>query len=108
MIHHFNCPWDAAHVDSPLVFDWDDETGDVTGQDANFVLACFKDGWIDAHPRPWTWELTSTKNRTDIAALIGSSWVLPPDFVADYPKYEDDWDGSVLDEDGNVVGYVCF
>jgi hypothetical protein len=105
MIHHFNCPERFGSNSNPLVFDWDDETGEITGPSAEFVLGCFADVAIDAHPRPRIWELTSTKSRTDIAALIGSSWVPPPDFVADYPKYEGG-DGAIRDEAGNVVDYV--
>jgi hypothetical protein len=107
MIHHFNCPESFGSNDDPLIFDWDDETGEITGPSADFVLACFKHGNISAHPIPWDWDLTSTKSRTDIAAVIGSLWDLPPDFVDDYPKYEGG-DGAIRDEAGNVVGYVHF
>jgi hypothetical protein len=108
MIHHFNCPESFGRNNRPLVFDWNDETGEVTGPGADYVLGCFADGSVGIHPHPAGWDLTSTKSRTDIAAVIGSHWAVPPDFVDDYPKLADDWDGNIRDEAGNVGGFVCF
>jgi hypothetical protein len=108
MIHHFNCHSSRAGDQDPLVLDWDDETGEVTGPGADFVLAVFRDGIVGARPEPWSWNLTSTKNRTDMAAVIGSWWVLPKELAADYPKQEDDDDPYFRDMDGNRIGKVVY
>jgi hypothetical protein len=108
MIHHFNCQGNPDWVRDPLVFDWDDETGEIAGPSADYVLAVFKDGRVRARPTPWGWNLTSTRNRTDIAAVIGYSWVLPPELADAYPKPQREFDGLVRDLDGNVIGRVTF
>ncbi|MDR3352307.1 MAG: hypothetical protein LBO00_04725 [Zoogloeaceae bacterium] len=112
MLHHFNCPprdnYREWSRDYSLVFDWDDETGEVTGRDADFVLGCFKDGSVSAHPIPWGWKLTSTKNKTDMAAVIGFDNELPDVLKGHYPRLEDDFDGNIRDMDGNVIGQVDF
>lgn len=110
MIHHFDCPWIAPHISYPLVFDWDDETGEITGPSADMVLAIFRDGVVDARPEPWSWNLTSTKNRADIAAVIGSSWVLPAELADDYPRQEDvdEDDLYFIDADSNRIGTVVY
>jgi hypothetical protein len=108
MIHHFNCPWVARHISFPLIFDWDDETGEVTGPGADLVMRMFKNGKVCAHPEPWSWDLTSTKSRTDIAAVIGSGWILPEELADDYPKQEEDDDPYFKDMDGNWIGKVVY
>ena len=119
MIHHFNCPAHLPDMYEPLVFSWDDENGEVSGRDADTVLACFRGGVIDAHPYPWSWELTSTKNRTDIAAVIGNFYHLPPELKHDYPVCEADLDlpdgcrlsddgNSILDANGNFVSDIVY
>jgi hypothetical protein len=107
VIHHFNCQGSPAWVREPLVFDWNDATGEVTGPGADFVLAVFKDGIVSAHPVPWSWDLTSTKNRTDIAAVIGSGWALPDELADDYPQCPEQ-DPYVRDMDGNIIGEVIY
>jgi hypothetical protein len=109
MLHHFNCPTTSGNPNiGPLVFDWDDETGEVTGPSAEEILKKFKDGEVDAHPLPWSVSISSTKSRTDIAAVVGDNHVLPPELEDYYPQYEDDFDGNLLDMEGNVVGQVEF
>jgi hypothetical protein len=107
MIHHFNCPdrvFPGKGYD--LVFDWDDETGEITGPSADRILADFREGIVSifgtiAH------KLTSTKNKTDLAAVVGESNVLPPELADCYPECED-VDPNVYDLEGNVVGQVDF
>jgi hypothetical protein len=44
-----------------------------------------------------------------MAAIIGWRHELPPEFADHYPQCENaDWDGSVYDDAGNVVGQVLF
>jgi hypothetical protein len=108
MRHHFECEATLPRIYDPLVFDWDDETGEISGQDATYVLECFDIKTISAHPMPCAWDLTSPKNRTDIAAIVGECWRLPPELADAYPKLGGDFDGYVRDEAGNIIGQVCF
>jgi hypothetical protein len=111
MIHHFNCPPRELNKsrDAPLVFDWDDETGEITGPSAGLIHDAFRTGYVDIHPRPASHDLTSTKNKADLAAIIGNHHVIPADLAEFYPAVEDaDWDGAIYDEAGNVAGYVQF
>jgi hypothetical protein len=118
MLHHFNCPpldnYREWSRDYSLVFDWDDETGEVTGRDAEQILAAFRRGSTDAHPFPWGWKLTSTKNKTDMAAVIGFDNELPEVLKGHYPQYDEqaqfgaDFDGYLRDEYGNIIAQVLF
>jgi hypothetical protein len=110
MLHHFECPSTTPDIkgDWSLVFDWDDETGEVTGRDADHVLACFQEGSVPAHPIPWAWNLTSTKNKTDIAAVIGYDNLLPDVLKDFYPQIKNPFDGYIRDEAGKIIAQVCF
>jgi hypothetical protein len=111
MLHHFNCPHSHTYRewsrDYSLVFDWDDETGEVTGRDAEQILAEFRLGHTDIHPIPSTWDLTSTKNKTDMAAVIGYCNELPDVLKDHYPQIPET-DDAIYDMDGNVIGHVDF
>jgi hypothetical protein len=87
------------------VFDWDDETGEVTGRDAKYIFDSFSAGRAAAHPYPWSWYLTSTKNKTDMAAVVGWNHQLPDVLKDHYPQLEDDGlpDEDYVDEDGVIV-----
>ncbi|MDR2508288.1 MAG: hypothetical protein LBD67_09935 [Candidatus Accumulibacter sp.] len=109
MLHHFDCaPTSGNPKAQSLVFDWDDETGEISGRDVAHVHECFEGKTISAHPMPCSWTLTSPKNRTDIAAIVGRHWHLPPELADFYPELGDDWDGVIRDEAGNVIGHAQF
>ncbi len=78
--------------ETTLEFSWDSDTGKVTGRDADRVLEMA--GWreIFAHPLPAAWEFSQNPltNKTDMAAIIGSSWELPEDLRPHYPEIHDD------------------
>jgi hypothetical protein len=108
MLHHFDCLYSYKYLewsqDYSLVFDWDDETGEVTGRDAERILAAFRRGYTDAHPIPSVWQLTSTRNKTDMAAVVGFDNDLPDVLKDHYPKIEDDWpEEDYVNEDGVLV-----
>ena len=108
MLHHFDCPDCVFPKEGyDLVFDWDDETGEITGPSAETILDDFKKGYVSIHPIPSSYDLTSTKNKTDLAAIIGWRNVLPPELADYYPKVEN-IDPKVYDEAGNVVGFLVF
>ncbi|GHT95449.1 hypothetical protein FACS1894116_10980 [Betaproteobacteria bacterium] len=90
------------------MFDWDDETGEITGPSAGKILEAFKRGEVSVRPRPWGVNISSTKSRTDMAAVVGNYHILPPELADAYPQLEDDFDGAVRDPDGNIVDHVVF
>lgn len=109
MLHHFDCPERYPWLPNrtPLVFDWDDESGAVTGPGAPYILDIFRAGHVDLHPCPWAGPVSSTKSPADMAAVVGRSHQLPPVLADHYPR-GDDWDGLIHDPDGNIIGQVDF
>jgi hypothetical protein len=109
MIHHFSCAHVMSHIVDRLIFDWDDETGSISGPSAERLLSVFREGSVDTHPIPSSHTLASAKNKTDLAAVIGWSHELPSILADHYPQVENaDWDGAVYDDDGNIIDYVTF
>ena len=83
--------------ESPLIFDWDSHTGEVTGRDAGRILAlAVPNGSMCVHPSPWVWTLgpEPTKSLTDMAAILGWSHRLPAELLAEYPEPEPDIDAD--------------
>lgn len=100
MKKHYECAPNVWHKKT-LIFDWDEETGEVTGPNAAEILDVASWGEIWAHPYPCTWKLSAepTKSKTDMAAIIGYWHKLPDDLKDYYPKI---WDGDGPDEDGVI------
>lgn len=91
MKHSFNCaPLSASLMAEPLVFTWNPDTGEVEGPDAELVRRIASEVQVPAHPRPWAWELSADPLRSwvDMAAIVGSEWVLPAVLREHYPRYE--------------------
>lgn len=89
--------------ETPLVFDWDAETGDLSGLDARRVLERAQPGeWVGCHPRPFAHRLgpEPLRSREDMAAILGEWWRLPADLAPFYPRpdpmEEDGVDSDVL------------
>lgn len=85
----FNCrPLSASPLARPLVFTWNPDTGEVEGPDAERVLQLAGSTWVGAHPQPWAWRLGAEplKSWTDMAAIVGSEWHLPPELREYYPR----------------------
>ena len=108
MIIQFNCrPTSANPGATSLVFAWNPDTGEVTGRDAPLIrdMATWKR--VSAHPLPWAWDLSAEPLRSyvDMAALVGSHWVLPDELVAHYPQVPDDGipEATFVDADGVTV-----
>ena len=89
----------AIWFEKPLVFDWDIETGAVSGPDAARILNMASWPMVEAHPLPWVWILgpEPTKSLTDMAAILGWAHRLPEDLQAHYPRPADD--GEDVDEE---------
>ncbi|MDR1708268.1 MAG: hypothetical protein LBS70_00915 [Candidatus Accumulibacter sp.] len=90
MIHHFDCaPYDPD-FDRPLVFDWNDETGEFSGEGAETMRERFREGEAPLNIEPPVyWPISDTKSRSDLAAAVAWSHHLPLEFHGDYPKVDD-------------------
>lgn len=88
MKHHFKCSTFSGNprVD-PLVFDWDDEAGTVSGPGAEEIMRWASAGGVPMHPMPagHTFSAEPLKSRTDMAAIIGLQHLLPPELADAYP-----------------------
>ena len=103
----FNCkPLSANPSVEPLVFEWDERTGAITGPSADLVKEVAADGGVPLHPAPaWhTFGAEPLKSRADVAAIIGHLHQLPDELAADYPAVEEEAGiVEILDADGRVV-----
>lgn len=109
MKYHFDCPTFSGNpLIGPLVFDWDDEAGTVSGPSAADIMQVVHSGGVPMHPMPvaHTFSAEPLKSRTDLAAIIGHRHRLPvalkdayPELIEgeDDPDYEDDL--PLLDDD---------
>lgn len=90
MIKHYECKPIVWHQ-KPFIFDWDIDTGDIKGADADEIKRIAEGGGITAHPIPWSWEFSNEplKNKTDMAAIIGYEHQLPDDLIDFYPKQDE-------------------
>lgn len=88
-----------------LIFDWDIETGAVTGPGAKQIMELAADGSIAYQPIWHTFSKEPLKNRTDMAAIVGAYHEVPPDLLPFFPVMEDDGipDKSYVNEDGIEV-----
>ena len=88
---HYKCEPAVWH-EKPLIFDWDIETGEVSGPDADTIKEMAEWGSIHAHPYGNVWHFSSEPltNKTDMAAIIGKWWLRPEDFIPFYPKFPED------------------
>jgi hypothetical protein len=88
MIHRFRCePIVPDIAAGPLVLDWDDETGAVTGPGAAHVRRWQRAGIVPLHPWAGSHVLARgpLQSRADLAAIIGIDHRLPEELAADYP-----------------------
>ena len=87
MIHRFTCKTIVPDPTGPLVLDWDDETGTVTGPGAAHIRRWLRAGVVPLHPYPASHILARgpLRRRADLAAIIGVWHRLPDELLADYP-----------------------
>lgn len=91
---------------APLVFDWDELAGTVSGEGAAEIMQHIEAGGVPLHPMPsfHAFGPAPLKNRADMAAIIGYLHELPAELADAYPA--DDIDPVVaefLDADGQVI-----
>jgi hypothetical protein len=91
---------------APLVFEWDELAGTLSGQSAAEIMQHIEAGGVPLHPMPGshTFGPAPLKSRTDMAAIIGYLHELPAELADAYPVGET---GPVtaeyLDTSGRVV-----
>jgi hypothetical protein len=87
MKKHYHCKPLTWHEDTPLVFDWDDETGEISGPSAGRILDMATWSYIPIYPPPQGWDLSQEplKSKADMAAIIGYRHELPEDLREHYP-----------------------
>lgn len=94
---------------APLLFRWDEMSGEVSGPSAEIVRASAAERGVPLHPAP-AWHAFSAdplKSRRDMAAIVGYLHELPPEPADAYPAVDEvSVIGEMLDVDGNVVGTV--
>lgn len=100
MKKHYVCKPQVWH-ESPLVFDWDIETGEISGPSAERILEFAACRAVPIYPPPQDWDLSSEplKSKADMAAIIGYRHELPEDLREHYPRPwnpETDFDPDVI------------
>ncbi len=86
MKKHYVCrPLDQRK--NALVFDWDEDTGEVSGPSAGRIRELAARHYVPIYPPPQYWDLSTAplKDRADMAAIIGFEHELPEDLAEHYP-----------------------
>ena len=106
MMTHYELKPTGSHA-QPWVFDWDADTGEISGPDAQRILDLAGYGSIEAHPTPWVWTFSANplQDKTDMAAILGFDHELPADLADAYPQWSGNGapDVSFTDETGVFV-----
>jgi hypothetical protein len=73
-----------------LVFEWDPETGELWGQDAEQVRRMAAEakraGCVTGHPYPSPYEVFDPLRRpSELAVILSILWKLPPDLIKALP-----------------------
>lgn len=110
MIKSYHLQAVAKHV-SPLSFNWDSETGTLSGKDAQavqeMVTAAVKQGFTSLVPPPNSYDIDDPLTKPDqMSAVLGFNWQLPDDLQAAYPQLPEEPVIEVLDDNGAVVDTV--
>jgi hypothetical protein len=112
MRHAFTClPTSGNPHATALEFTWDPEAGTVEGPGAALIHELVAHGYVKLHPLPRApYKLGPDPLRSwrDMAAIVGSEWLLPTELEERYPKNGAPCDGAVRDEDGGAVEFVAF
>lgn len=89
----FNCPPQGPTDVGGLVFEWDQDAGQVAGPGAQTLRTMAARGWATYGPHPramWPLSAEPFKSAEDLAALVGEDWIVPPELLPHYPEIEDD------------------
>lgn len=92
MIHRLSCPPIVPDPAGPLVLDWDDAAGTVSGPGAATIRRWQRAGVVPLHPQPASHTLGPARRRispADLAAIIGWQHRLPEELAGHYPALLD-------------------
>jgi hypothetical protein len=92
MIHRLTCAPIAPDPAGPLVLDWDDATGTVSGPGAATIRRWQRAGVVPLHPQPASHTLGPARRRispADLAAIVGWQHRLPDALADHYPALLD-------------------
>ena len=90
-----------------LQFSWDDESGEVTGRDAAYVISAAnwakERGSVTSHPWPSTYYVSDPlRSLSDMAVVLGCSWRLTDELERHHPAPPGDaWEG--FDDGGTGI-----
>ncbi len=90
----------AVWHQQPLEFEWNVESGELRGRDADkvraLVEAAVKEGSIVGHPYPTSYDIADPLRKlSEMAVLLGQEWHLPDELSSAYPfRHDDDEDSS--------------
>lgn len=96
----------------PLFFEWDSETGMVSGTDAEIVRALVEKalaaGSVAIHPHPARYPIADPFTRPDeMAALLGGFWKLPLELADYYPRVSQSPESiQAVDESGQTIAEI--
>ncbi len=95
MKKHYECkplPYDRFRGERALIFDWDDETGEISGRDKAYFEQFKPCGEIFyRHPIPgfcYSLGKEPFKSIKDMAAMIQYGYILPDDLKSFCPTWE--------------------
>lgn len=102
----------AVIYQSILSFEWDRETGELSGKDSDTVAILVADakaaGFVSVHPLPACIDIADPlTDPQQMAAVLGQFWHLPEDLQSVYPKVEDvSNNAELLNENGDSVDFI--
>lgn len=80
-----------ADAKTTLEFEWDPETGELAGRDADevrrYAEEAKRQGYWTGHPRSTPYRIEDPLRRpAEMAVILGNAWRLPPELAAVYPR----------------------
>jgi hypothetical protein len=96
--------------DLSLVFDWDEETGEISGRDAEYIKKCaVPHGVADCLLFAYILSAEPLKSKTDMAAILhyngGIHYELPEDLAPFYPQFEEE---DLSDIDPAILALITY
>lgn len=106
MKKHYECK-SIYKSEPPLIFDWDEEAGEISGPSANHFLEMRGQKTCPGHPMPISFPLSENplRSKRDMAILIGFEYELPDDLKDYYPKWEPSEEELEAERQGHFIVY---
>jgi len=76
----------------PIIFDWDEGTGFITGPGAAEIVYYANQGYVCTHPYPTCVDLSKEplKSKRDLALILSFAYRLPPELAEHMPDLTPD------------------